>query len=85
MIFRNITDKTIDCYGYSFQPGVDVEVTEPNLVSKFSLYHQFECFIEGESIKEPELTRDELKAKADEMGIEYSPRTRTETLRGLVS
>ena len=83
MKFRNITGSQFDAYGYRFPPGVDVDVTEDNLIRKFSLYYQFESHIEGEFEKEP--TREELKKKADEMGIEYSPKIRTATLKELVN
>lgn len=84
MIFKNITNKIVDAhaYGYVFQPGQELDVTEPNLIDKFKLYKTLECFIEGDFTEE--LTRDELKAKADEMGIKYSPKIRTETLRQMV-
>lgn len=86
MKFKNIGNAEMsDVYGYRFRPGEAVEVVEPNLIRKFQRYGWLEAVDEqkSEHITE-DLSRDELKARADELGIEYFPRIKTPALAKMV-
>ncbi len=89
--FRNISDQVcINAYGYSFMRDA-VEVTEDSLVTKFRKYSTLEEVtgkapqVAEETAEADTLDRDALKAKADELGIEYFARIKTEALAKLVS
>lgn len=99
MKFKNIGSKHIaGLYGYTFPVGGVCDVTEENLIKKFRKYSWLEVQDVGQEGKQDEgqegregqdsdgemLTRDELKAKADEIGIVYSPKVFTSTLRKLL-
>jgi hypothetical protein len=98
--FKNIGTRRLDnVYGYSFPFGVPVEVVEEQLIRKFSLYYDLEEVCDGlqeqgqetgkarprAPAKARAMTRSELKAEADELGISYKPQVRTRTLREQVT
>lgn len=78
MIFKNIIGKTLKCYGYTFNAdGSGVDVKEPHLQRKFSLYWQLES---GESPQEA-APRETLKSQAIAAGLKVDGRWSETRLR----
>jgi len=83
MIFKNIIGKTLKCYGYTFNAdGSGVDVSEPDLIRKFSLYWQLDS---GESVEPPkvqgEVSRETLKSQAIAAGLKVDGRWSATRLR----
>lgn len=71
---------------------IDVKELEPGLVSKFDPYNGSDAPTETEDLVDPAVTadlqgnvsREDLKKKAIELGIDYAPNIQTNKLQALV-
>ena len=85
MIFKNITDNPITCYGYKFMPDAVVDVKEPDLIRKFSLYHQLIKMDignkESQANNPGEVSRETLKSQAIAAGMKVDGRWSETRLR----
>lgn len=71
MIFKNVTSKTLECYGYRFEVnGPAVDVKEPDLIRKFSLYHQLVTLDTGEPDTNVEVETHKSQAIAQGMKVD---------------
>jgi hypothetical protein len=86
MLFKNISSKRIDAYGYAWVPGGSVDVKEDSLVKKFSLYPNLSSIVQP--MCDPatqDVSFELLKVQAIGLGLKTDGRWSSQRLKLEVS